>query len=332
MKQKSIHLFIAGFIIFISIQTASAQNGTIAGNSNGVSDSKPVTTTADAVRLSEKVRIDTAGNLGIGTAAPVNIFTIKLNGGTPAASWLAGGSLPAFLAFGENQATGFNLATAADASGFRPVLNTRRSRGTLATPTAVHNSDFLASFVVSGYDGSTFQNPATIDFYVDSTPSSGNVPGRISFVTGSNKDNRLERLKVGSTGNFNFNGNQLFLQQSTGSVGIGTSVPATRLHIKQAVSNRAIEWQHETTADNWSVGVGTTTLNCRFEFNGALRGQISSIDGSYISGSDRRLKEEIEPLPGLLDKIMQLKPSKYFFTDSRKVAKNKSLGFIAQDV
>ena len=30
----------------------------------------------------------------------------------------------------------------------------------------------------------------------------GNVPGRISFVTGSNAGNRAERLKVGSTGNF----------------------------------------------------------------------------------------------------------------------------------
>lgn len=273
------------------------------------------------------------GAVNEAASSPPNILTVQLNGSVPADSWLAGSnSSPAFVAYGENQATGFNLVTAANPAGYRPVLNTKRSRGTLARPTAVANNDYLASIVSSGYDGGAFQNPATIDFYVDSTPSRGNVPGRISFVTGSNASNRLERLKVGSTGNFNFNGNQMFIQQSTGRIGVGTASPGARLHIKQSVANRAIEWEHATQADNWSVGIGTTTLNCRFEFNGVQRGQISSVDGSFIAGSDLRLKEDIEPLTRLIDKVMQLKPSSYFFKDSRKSASHKSLGFIAQDV
>ena len=141
---RNFFLPIAMFLFFsISI---NAQNTSpywsLSGNTNSSGSSKLGTTNSVPLRLftnnSERVRIDPSGNIGIGTSSPLNILTIKLNGSTPASSWLAGGSsLPAFLAFGENQATGFNLATAANASGYRPVLNTRRSRGTLAAPTAV---------------------------------------------------------------------------------------------------------------------------------------------------------------------------------------------------
>lgn len=236
MSEKFLRFLIAGiFIVPSGFQKVAAQSWNLSGNSNVTGSSKLGTTKAIPLGIytsnKERVRIDTAGRVGIGTSNPVNIFTIKLNGSTPAASWLSGGSsLPAFIAFGENMATGFNLVTAANSGGYRPVLNTRRSRGTLASPTAVQNNDYLASYVSSGYDGSAFQNPATMDFYVDSTPSRGNVPARISLVTGTNSGNRKERLKVDHNGNFNFNNGQAFLQQSSGRFGIGTNSPTALLH------------------------------------------------------------------------------------------------------
>ncbi|MES2796623.1 MAG: tail fiber domain-containing protein [Bacteroidota bacterium] len=122
------------------------------------------------------------------------------------------------------------------------------------------------------------------------------------------------------------------INNNSGNIGIGTANPTNKLHVKQNVTNAAIEWQHESLNDMWTVGIGTNTLNCRFEFNDALRGQISSVDGSFIAGSDFQLKQEIEPISDLLQKTMQLKPSKYFYKSSRNIAKNKSIGFIAQDV
>lgn len=116
------------------------------------------------------------------------------------------------------------------------------------------------------------------------------------------------------------------------NVGIGTIDPINRLHVKQNIANKAIEWEHESLPDNWTIGIGTNTFNCRFEYNGTLKGSISSIDGTFIVGSDVRLKEEIELVPQLLNKILQLKTYKYYFTDTRHLAKNKSIGFIAQDV
>ncbi len=127
------------------------------------------------------------------------------------------------------------------------------------------------------------------------------------------------------------NGTHIY-NSNNGNVGIGTSNPLIKLHIKQNIANAAIQWEHESLTNGWSLGIGTNTLNCRFEFNDALRGQISSVDGSFIAGSDFQLKQEIEPISDLLQKTMLLKPNKYFYKSSRNIAKNKSIGFIAQDV
>jgi hypothetical protein len=72
------------------------------------------------------------------------------------------------------------------------------------------------SFLSAGYDGSATQIPATIDFYVDGTVSSGAVPARISFVTGTNATDRAERLIV----------------KNNGAIGIGTTSPTAVLHLK----------------------------------------------------------------------------------------------------
>ncbi|MEO5564107.1 MAG: tail fiber domain-containing protein [Chitinophagaceae bacterium] len=116
------------------------------------------------------------------------------------------------------------------------------------------------------------------------------------------------------------------------NVGIGTTTPTTKLTVKQDIANRGIMWQHETLTDSWTVGIGTNTLNCRFEFNGVLRGQISSVDGTYITGSDMRYKEAIEVVPDVLSRTLQLKPFSYYYKDSRQFAQHRSIGFIAQEV
>lgn len=167
------------------------------------------------------------GNVGIGTTSPVNIFTVKGPGSSaPVGGWVTGGH-PLFVGFGETLAgnSDYILNMASNTPGARPVFIPRRARGTLSAPLKVVSNDYLASIIASGYDGSNFQSPATIDFNVDSTATPGNVPSRISFLTGTNAGNRAERLKIGSTGNITFNVNQLFLQKSNGALGLGTITP-----------------------------------------------------------------------------------------------------------
>src|SRR4029078_1216934 len=127
--------------------------------------------------------IDSIGRIGIGITRPVNILTVKSGGGTPAASWLNGLNTPVFVGFGETVSSEMLLAGASNTPVNRAVFQGRRSRGTLVAPSVVAADDYITSLLASAYDGKTFQNPALVSFFVDGTPSAGNVPAHISFVT-----------------------------------------------------------------------------------------------------------------------------------------------------
>ncbi len=158
-----------------------------------------------------------------------------------------------------------------------------------------------------GYVGST----VAFGYDVDFGTSENNASGRVHLTVKSQP-----KLTVAVNGN----------------IGINTLTPANLLHVKQNTQNRAIQIQHETLTDYWTTGVGTNTRNFRFEFNGSLRGQIESSTGAFTQGSDRRLKTEIEPIGKSLDKLVKLTPSSYYYKDSRSWAKNRSVGFIAQEL
>ena len=289
---KKITTFLVSSILFalISIHISLAQSWNITGNNNATSNSKLGTTNLVPLKFftnnSQRMILDSLGRVGIGITKPVNIFTVKSGGGTPAASWLNGLNTPVFVGFGETVSSEFLLAGASNTAINRAVFQGRRSRGTLASPTAVANDDYITSLLASAYDGSTFQNPALVSFFVDGTPSAGNVPARISFVTGSNAGNRTERLKVGSTGNFDFNNGQVYLQQSNGRVGIGITNPGAKLDVAgaaifggQVVSigtstglpNERVMLFYDgnvararlNTADNVGLGFGTSGINDR---------------------------------------------------------------------
>jgi len=84
----------------------------------------------------------------------------------------------------------------------------------LAAPSAVVNGDFLANIFAYGYDGSGFTSGGRIRFTTDGTVSTGVMPTAIAFLTGLNNDG-TERMRLSSAGNF----------------GIGTTAPASPLHV-----------------------------------------------------------------------------------------------------
>jgi hypothetical protein len=68
------------------------------------------------------------------------------------------------------------------------------------------------------------------------------------------------------------------------------------------------------------------------DINGGAFARLNS-SGTWTSTSDRRMKNSIEPLEGLLDKALKLQPVSYFFNgQKREQDPNRHIGFVAQDV
>ncbi len=138
----------------------------------------------------------------------------------------------------------------------------------------------------------------------------------------------------GSTGNWHLAAdaaNIALTATPLGHMGINQSNPETMLHVKQDVANIAIRTEHQSTANNWDTGIGTTTNNYKFYYNTNFRADISSIDGAYVQASDRGLKQDIQPIPEVLDKVGLLNPASYLYLDNTEGGP-RSIGFVAQDV
>lgn len=65
-------------------------------------------------------------------------------------------------------------------------------------------------------------------------------------------------------------------------------------------------------------------------YRGALRGEFNAATGAYTSVSDRRMKQNIQPLNSILERVTRLQPSTYTFRSDD--ADRLQLGFIAQEV
>ena len=137
---------------------------------------------------SERMRIDSSGNVGIGRTDPS--FELDINGELRIAS--ANSSL--YLEEAASDAFGSHLV-------FRKTRNT-----TVGSHTVVQDGDTLGTIVFQGSDGSGMENAATIACEVDGTPFSSSdttdMPGRLIFKTSPDGSaTPTERMRIDSSGN-----------------------------------------------------------------------------------------------------------------------------------
>ena len=98
-----------------------------------------------------------------------------------------------------------------------------RARGTTASPTTVASGDELGAVSFQGRETSTVVEAARISAFVDGTPGSLDMPGRLVFATTPDGTNSpTERMRIDSAGN----------------VGIGTTAPTALLNV---VANTATD-------------------------------------------------------------------------------------------
>lgn len=93
-------------------------------------------------------------------------------------------------------------------------------------------------------------------------------------------------------------------------------------------------YRWEINNENYNDNADSPTQCLTLRYSGRsnpIMGWFRPDNGGYNSNSDRRLKQNIEQMPGVLEKVMQLKPSRYqFITGNPNAA--VCFGFIAQEV
>jgi hypothetical protein len=264
-------------------------------------------TTGTTGSTTERARIDSSGRLLVGTSTSVSTSDTF----TPSVQVAGTGTLAAMSV----------QRYAANTSCPYIILQKSRS-GTIGSQAIVNSGDILGAVAFEGSDGSAFQKGAEISAQVDGTPGAGDMPGRLVFsTTADGASTPTERMRIN-------NGGQVLIgTTSTTGLSTGSSV-------NQGVTINAgiVSSQRNDTSNNyWAKATGYTAGDFTAHFvNNTYVGGIST-NGStttYATASDYRLKENIVPLTGAIDRINDLQVHRFNFITNPDYTVD---GFIAHE-
>ena len=271
-----------------------------------------------ATGSAERMRITSAGNVGIGTSVPTQKF--QVNSVTASDSNFAVGG---FSVTGGSTSYGENISY--NSAGFGDGFYGTYARGTAASPAAVQSGDEVGYFGFGGHDGTEFRYRSYIVSPVDGTVSSGTVPMAMAFYTGAGA--ATERMRI----------------TSSGVVIIGDTTPFA--------SNVAFQVSKSSGSDSFANFYNGSTGSALGGVFVSLQPGGNNTDSYHFAGvtetvaiwylygngttsysSDVRLKKNIETTrDGYLDDIARLRVVKYnWYTDSDETP--RELGLIAQEV
>ena len=326
----------------IRIQRASGYAG-IYGINN---DNNAYNALAFFTSSTEAMRIDTSGNVGIGTSSPNN----KLD--------VFGGN----LAITRTSGTPVLNVSSAQASGYAPTqlqLYRAGSGGNTATP----DNSVIGEIRFDGLStGVAYDNMAMIQV-IGGTNASGGMPAHMSFLTASSGANATERMRIDSSGNVgigstapeSFGGGHktlelagstnteggVFKTATSGSSGSGSTgtemlafTDSTGGKINVVSSHPLIMYTANTErmrikADGEVLIAGTTD-------QGAYNLQVAGTGvwgaGAYVNGSDARIKEDVSPITSGLDVVEKLNPVQFRYKEDWSKDRSLQPGFIAQEL
>ena len=305
---------------------------------------KPLGFRAEDIRFatgnSERVRIDSSGNVGIGNTSPASIsstarwLSLNADNGSSASGGVIyqvdGTTKAATYAFGDNV---YHDAKAG--VGHQFAVN----NGTVAMVVNTNGRVGIGLTSASGLlhvKGDTNDNGGELFLQVNNNNTTDNI-GAINF--GNNADTTLSKILSGTSGN----NTSSYLTFSTSAT--GTQAEAMRINSNGDLligttdnisgTNGGAEFLAGESGNRSILRLATenTTANDLIVFfnpNGVVgRIRTEASATSYLTSSDYRLKENVVEMTGSLDRIDQLKPSRFnFIADADRTVD----GFLAHEV
>jgi hypothetical protein len=243
----------------------------------------------------ERMRINSDGNVGIGTTAPANLLHIFTANTGPHVK-LESSAADTILSLKNSSAGGREWWVG--------------SGGTAAGAGA--------NFYI--YDATTGGGAAGVRLAIN---SSGNV--------GIGTTNPVYPLQVGNFGNgssylngvrINGNdGNVNQIYQNVANKVLGITANGGDISLGQAGTQQVI------LKPSGNVGIGTTSPGYTLHVNGSVAG-----NGAYIALSDIRFKKDVQDLVGSLAKVLAIRGVSYKWIDEERNGSGTQYGVIAQEI
>ena len=304
----------------IAFQKSSSAKAWIANRSYGFHDGNGLainTTDANPIRFgtnnSEVARLTSSGHLGIGTTTVGTLHGVSygttqlhIDGKTDRGQMIIEGDTLSLIAMSDNSATANSrvfLSIVNDGlMEFRSVNDDGTSKATIMSMTSAGATTFSGSVTSTGLtvsSGIDISSANTFIYLMESdttdvnTLLQGNQSAFSIKTVNDAKSVFTERFKIshstGDIGFFNDAGNQgLFFDSSTSRLGLGTTSPATTLHVKGTTAKTVtIERASASNAAN---------LN-EFSSHHALA-ILNRTSGSYLMFSGNSARTDIQATDG----------------------------------
>jgi hypothetical protein len=282
---------------------------------------------ADTIAFSEGgaevMRIDSSGNLGIGTASPSNKLVVS-NAGAAGIELSISGTAT-LLSYNRSTSVytdfGFNAQT---------LLFNTGSGGSSSERMRIDSSGNVGIGTSSPTQLLTLSNGATPRLSIKDTRASvdmqvlaDNVAGYSGTVTNYPYifvTNNAERMRIDSSGNLLVGTTNSSL---TAGVGVKFVAGATEPYLSYVINTAA-------GASNFHL-YNTNATNNGYRFFVTANGGIQNYSGNNVNLSDERIKTNIELSGNYLEKICAI-PVKLFNYRDEPENEQRTLGVIAQDV